>query len=82
MAVDDQGRLYVSGQKNMGLYRMTLNPDTEQFSIVKMPLELKGTRGMVWHKNSLYYYFKNDVKIFPEPEIDTLPKDMWIKPSG
>ncbi|EDM29301.1 hypothetical protein LNTAR_22964 [Lentisphaera araneosa HTCC2155] len=59
MAVDDQGRLYVSGQKNMGLYRMTLNPDTEQFSIVKMPLELKGTRGMVWHKNSLYYYFKN-----------------------
>lgn len=59
IAEDEQGRLYVSGQKNMGLYRLNLNLDSAQVTIEKMPIELKGTRGMTWHNNSLYYYYKN-----------------------
>ncbi|WDE99378.1 DUF1080 domain-containing protein [Lentisphaera profundi] len=59
MAVDDKGRLFVSGQKEMGLYRLNLNHDSEQITIEKMPLKLKGTRGMKWHNDSLYYYYKN-----------------------
>ena len=59
IAMDDKGDLFVSGQRKKGLYRIKLNDSEKTLRIEKMPLELKGTRGMQWHQGSLYYYYKD-----------------------
>ena len=59
ITVDEKGRFFVSGQKKKGLYRIELNDNTRQLHIQKIPLDLKGTRGIKWHNGQLYYYYKD-----------------------
>lgn len=57
LTTDDQGRLLASDQGNAGLYRITVSESSEKPSVAveKMPVEISGAQGLVWHNDALYF---------------------------
>ncbi|QDT07340.1 Cytochrome c [Rubripirellula lacrimiformis] len=62
LTTDDQGRFYASDQGDAGLYRLTVT-DAKQTAadakpnvkVEKMPVNVSGAQGMVWHDGALYF---------------------------
>jgi len=57
LTTDDKGRLLASDQRDAGLYRITVSESAQQTSVEveKMPVEISGAQGLVWHDDSLYF---------------------------
>ncbi len=62
LTVDDQGRFYASDQGGAGLFRFTVTEPVSTASsgkpkvnVEKMPVDVSGAHGMVWHNGALYF---------------------------
>ncbi|NRB76786.1 MAG: c-type cytochrome [Verrucomicrobiales bacterium] len=57
LTTDAQGRLLASDQGDAGLYRITVSESsqTPSVEVKKMPVEISGAQGLVWHNDSLYF---------------------------
>ncbi len=58
LTVDPKGRLLASDQGDKGLHRITItdHPEKPQVKVEKMPVDLSGAQGLVWHQDSLYFH--------------------------
>ncbi|MEM9017319.1 MAG: hypothetical protein AAGC68_09915, partial [Verrucomicrobiota bacterium] len=52
MAVDEEGRLYCADQDDKGLFRISI--EGEDVKVEKMPAEVTGAQGLLWHRGVLY----------------------------
>ncbi len=57
LTTDGQGRLLASDQGEAGLFRITISDSSEKTSVEveKMPVDISGAQGLVWHNDSLYF---------------------------
>ena len=53
MTIDDQGRMIVSDQDKLGLYRVTITTDGPP-KVEKLPVDLSGAQGLLWKSGCLY----------------------------
>ena len=58
LTTDGQGRLLASDQGDAGLYRITVSESSQKpaVEVEKMPVEISGAQGLVWHNDSLYFH--------------------------
>ena len=56
LAVDDEGTLYASDERDRGIFRITLNhaEDHPTVEVGKLPVELSGAQGLTWAFGHLY----------------------------
>ncbi len=65
LCADPKGRLYVSGQYDEGLYRVTLPPagtDASALVVEKLPVDLSSAQGLCWAFDSLYALVSRNAK--------------------
>ncbi len=57
LTTDDQGRFYASDQGDQGLFRFTVSDAgvKPRVDVEKMPVNVSGAQGMVWHDGALYF---------------------------
>jgi putative heme-binding domain-containing protein len=61
LTCDDEGRFYASDQDGKGLFRFTVaesvstNNSKPVVKVEKMPVDVSGAQGMVWHDGALYF---------------------------
>lgn len=57
LTTDGQGRFLASDQGKAGLFRITVSESAEKpnVEVEKMPVEISGGQGLVWHNDSLFF---------------------------
>ncbi len=56
LTTDGKGRLLACDQGGKGLFRITVGDKPEQTRVERMPVELSGAQGLVWHDDALYFH--------------------------